>query len=371
MSLTRLWAIARKEAIQLKRDLRSLILAFVLPLFLVLVFGAAISLDVRNIPFLVVDRDVSPASRELVDAFRASGYFEFQGTLDRPGQADALLREARVRMVLVIPPDYGRDLAGRRGPTVQALVDGSDANSATIAINYADAIVSGLGSRVVLDGRRASLPLVAESRVWYNEALESVRMVVPGLVAVIMAMVAAMLTALTIAREWERGTMEQLAATPVGRFEVVAGKLLPYIGIGIVDVAIVTLVGVFIFKVPLRGDLLLLGLLSLLFMIGVLSFGVFISATLKSQLLATQVALMATYLPAFLLSGFLYPIANMPVALRALSWAVPARYFVVIMRGIYLKGVGVGVLWPQILGLAIYTTVALALAVRAFRKEIG
>jgi len=370
ISAMRLGAVARKEMIQLRRDTRSLILAFVLPLFLVLVFGAAISLDVRNIPFVVLDRDVSPASRALVDALQASGYFEFQGTIDRPADIDRLLRQAKVRMVITIPPEYGRDLAGGRPATVQALVDGSDANSATIALNYADAIVGRLGAEIVLDGRHAAPRIQVEARVWYNEALESARTVVPGLVAVIMAMVAAMLTSLTIAREWERGTMEQLAATPVGRFEVVLGKLLPYIAIGVIDVAMVATVGLVVFHVPLRGDVLLLGLLSLLFMTGVLAFGMFLSAALKSQLLASQVALMASYLPTFLLSGFLFPIANMPIVLRAISWAIPARYFVVITRGIFLKGIGVVLLWPQILGLLIYTTAALGLATLAFRKRI-
>jgi len=370
ISAMRLWAMARKEMIQLRRDTRSMVRAFVLPLFLVLVFGAAISLDVKHIPFVVLDRDLSGSSRELVEAFEASGYFENQGTIDRPSEADRLLRQSRVRMVLVIPPEYGRELAARRPPTVQALVDGSDANTATIALNYAEAIVARLGGAAVLDGRRVTPRLTAEVRVWYNEALESARTVVPGLVAVIMAMVAAMLTALTIAREWERGTMEQLAATPVGRLEVILGKLAPYIAIGVVDVAMVAAVGWLVFDVPIRGNLVLLGILSLLFMVGVLGFGMFLSAALKSQMLASQVALMGTYLPTFLLSGFLFPIANMPLVLQGISWLVPARYFVVITRGVFLKGVGFVVLWPQALGLALYATAALLLATLAFRKEI-
>lgn len=370
ISATRTLAVARKELLQLRRDTRSLLLAFGLPLFLVLVFGAAISLDIRHIPFAVLDRDNSPASRELIQAFTASSYFTLEGSIDRSGDADRLLRRTAVRLVLEIPPGYGRDLAGRRQPVVQALVDGSDANTATISLNYADAIVAGLGARVALAGRRAAPPLVVEPRVWYNEALESARMVVPGLVGVIMAMVSAMLTTLTIAREWERGTMEQLAATPVGRLEVIVGKLLPYIGIGIIDVAAVTVLGIAVFNVPLRGNLLLLGVLSLLFILGMLGFGVFLSAALRSQLLATQLALMATYLPTFLLSGFLFPIANMPVVLRGLSWLIPARYYLVVTRGIFLKGVGLEVLWPEALALLLYAIAMVALAVRSFRKVL-
>jgi ABC-2 type transport system permease protein len=371
MSVMRLWAVARKEAIQLRRDPRSLALAFLLPLLLTLVFGSAISLDVREIPFSVVDQDRSPAARELVDAFTASGYFVLRERLERTGDADRRLRRGEDRMVLVIPSGYARDLAAGGPAAVQALVDGGDANTATITLNYADAIVAGLGARAAPAGRAVAAPVRPEARVWYNETLESARMVVPGLIAVIMSLVAAMLTALTIAREWERGTMEQLAATPVHRLEVLFGKLLPYIAIGAFDVVLVTALGMLVFDIPFRGSPVLLGLLSLLFLVGVLSFGLFLSAVLRSQLLATQVALMATYMPAFLLSGLIFAIASMPLALRGISALVPARYFVVITRGISLKGVGLEVLWPQALGLAVFTTAALGLAYPAFRKELA
>jgi ABC-2 type transport system permease protein len=195
--------------------------------------------------------------------------------------------------------------------------------------------------------------------------------VVPGLVVVIMAIIAAMLTALTIAREWERGTMEQLAATPVKRVEVVVGKLIPYVAIGLIDLAVVTVMGIVLFDVPLRGNVLLLAAIALVFIVGMLSFGLLLSAGLRSQLLATQVALMATYLPTFLLSGFIFAIANMPAVLQAISYLVPARYFVVVTRGIFLKDVGLSVLWPQVLGLVIYAAVTFTLAVRAFRKELA
>ena len=378
ISGTRLGAIARKEVLQLRRDVRSLILAFLLPLILTGVFGAAISLDVQDIPFAVLDRDRSPDSRELVEAFTATGYFRLLGELERPEEADRLLRRGKARMVLSIPPDYARDLASGRTAKVQALVDGSDANTATIAINYADAIIAGVAARSATPVRAEAGPtgriqpaIRAEARVWYNEALQSARSIVPGLVVVIMAIIAAMLTALTIAREWERGTMEQLAATPVRRVEVVLGKLLPYVVIGLIDMTLVTVMGVLVFDVPLRGNVLLLALIALVFIIGMLSFGILISAGLKSQLLATQVALMSTYLPTFLLSGFIFAIANMPIVLRGISYIVPARYFVVVTRGIFLKDVGLGVLWPQVLGLVIYSLVAFTLAVRAYRKELA
>lgn len=371
MDLVRLLAVARKESLQLRRDSRSLVFAFVLPVVLTLVFGAAISLDVRDIPFAVLDRDRSADSRELVEAFTASGYFRLLGDVDRPADADRMLRRGEARLILSIPPGYSRDLASGRSPVVQGLVDGSDANTATIAINYADAVTAGVASRVRLRGRTFTPPIRAEARVWYNESLESARTIVPGLVAVIMAIIAAMLTALTVAREWERGTMEQLAATPVSRAEVVIGKLLPYVIIGLIDLAMVTTLGMLVFDVPLKGSVVLLAFTALLFIVGMLGFGIFISAALKSQLVATQAGMMATYLPTFLLSGFIFAIANMPIVLRAISYIIPARYFVNITRGIFLKGVGLDVLWPQALGLAVYALVAVSLAIRAFKKEIG
>jgi ABC-2 type transport system permease protein len=371
IDLVRLLAVSRKEVLQLRRDSRSLVFAFLLPVILTLVFGAAISLDVRDIPFAVIDRDRSADSRELVEAFTASGYFRLLGSVERPADADRMLRRGEARLILSIPPDYAGELASGRTPVVQALVDGSDANTATIAINYADAVTAGVASRVLLRGRKVTPAISPEARVWYNENLESARTIVPGLVAVIMAIIAAMLTALTVAREWERGTMEQLAATPVSRAEVVLGKLLPYVLIGLIDLTLVTLLGMVVFDVPLRGSVLLLGLMALLFILGMLGLGIFISAALKSQLVATQVGIMATYLPTFLLSGFIFAIASMPAFLQAISYVIPARYFVAITRGIFLKGVGLEVLWPQALGLAAFALVAVALAIVAFRKEIA
>ncbi|MGH7445190.1 MAG: ABC transporter permease, partial [Longimicrobiales bacterium] len=222
-----------------------------------------------------------------------------------------------------------------------------------------------------LEGRELALPIRLEPRTWYNPNLESRHMIVPGLIAVIMSIIAAMLTALTIAREWERGTMEQLAATPVHRLEVVIGKLLPYIAIGIIDVTVAAVAGIVVFGVPFRGSVLLLGLLTLLFLVGALGLGIFISAALRSQVLAMQVAMVATYLPALLLSGFLFDIAAMPVALRAITTIVPARYYVTVTRGIFLKGVGLEALWPQALAMIAFATVGLGAAALAFRKQIA
>jgi ABC-2 type transport system permease protein len=370
MNLRRWWAIARKEALQLRRDPRSLVLAFALPVLLLLFFGYAISFDVKNISLGVLDQCGCPESRELVDRFTGSGYFTITRNLSALGEADEVLGRGRARLVLVIPPDFAHNLAAGRLTPVQALLDGGDANTATIAQNYATAIVAGYTS-TAMPGARRTFPPEARVRVWFNETLESRTVIVPGLVAVIMSIIAALLTALTIAREWERGTMEQLAATPVGRAEVVLGKMAPYVAIGLMDVAVAVIAGVLIFDVPLRGNLLLLTAMTLLFLVGAMGLGTFISAAVKSQVLATQVAIVATYLPALLLSGFIFPIYTMPLPLRLFTYAVPARYYVAVTKGIFLKGVGMSVLWPDAVAMLIFAAVGLALALMAFRKELA
>lgn len=367
----RFFAMARKEWIQLRRDPRSLVLAFLFPVLLLVFFGYAITWDVEDLPLAVLDQDRSRASRELVDSYRASGYFTVTHHLEGDGEIEGLLTRGAVRAVLVIPPGFARELgAGRRVP-VQLLLDGGDANTATIAQNYADAVTAGYSRRAVVAGLAEVVPLRVESRVWYNPELRSRSMIVPGLIAVIMSIIAAMLTALTIAREWERGTMEQLVATPVHRLEVVLGKLLPYVGIGLVGVTLTVAIGVPLFDVPFRGSVVFLAGQTLLFLVGALGMGIFISAALRSQMLATQVALLSTYLPALLLSGFLYDIAAMPAVLRGITYLVPARYYIDVTRGVFLKGVGIEALWTQTVLMFLFAAVGLTLATRAFRKEIA
>ena len=371
LSWRRLGAIARKEVTQLRRDRRSLIMAFVVPAFLTLMFGYVMNFDVRDIKLAVLDQDRTSTSRGLIEAFTSSGYFHVAHTIDREADAEPLLQRGAARMVLVIPAGFSRDLASARGAQVQALVDGGDANTASISLTYAAAITNAWSARAVLRGATVTRPVTAESRVWYNEELKSSNMVVPGLIAVIMMIIAAMLTALTVAREWERGTMEQLAATPVHRVEVVLGKLVPYFAIGLIDVVVAVTIGIVVFEVPFRGSPLLLVVTASLFLLGALGLGIFISAAIKSQLLASQVAMLVTYLPSLLLSGLMFDIGSMPRFLQLVTTVVPARYFITVLRGIFLKGVGPSVLWGQALGMLIFAVVGLSLAVRAFRKEIG
>ncbi len=370
MNARRVWAMARKELIQLRRDPRSLILAFVLPPGLILFFGYAIRFDVDDIRMAVWDADRTQTTARLVEAFTASGRFTVVERLDDYDAVDGVLTRGDALVVLAVPPDFTADLAAGRAAPLQLLLDGSDANTATIALGYAREVVAAFSARAVLRGRSLRPPVTTANRVWYNESLESRDMVVPGLVAVISSIIAALLTSLTIAREWERGTMEQLVSTPVTRSEIVVGKILPYLVIGMFDVALTVVFGVALFHVPFRGSAALLLALTFVFLIGALAFGTFISAAVKTQVLATQIAMIATYLPALLLSGFIFAIANMPLPLRLLTYLFPARYYVAVTKGIFLKGVGLEVLWEQGLALAAFALVAVALTVHAFHKRI-
>jgi ABC-2 type transport system permease protein len=371
MSLTRLLAISRKETLQLRRDSRSMMLGFLLPIILIIFFGYAISYDVTDIRMAVLDRSQTQQSRAFVEAFESSGYFRVSEYLSSYHEIDSRLGRGSARLALVIPPNFSRDLQSHRPAPVQLILDGGDANTATIAKNYAEAIVARFSLEVLGRGAEIRIPVQPETRIWYNETLESRNMVVPGLIAVIMSVIASMLTALTIAREWERGTMEQLAATPVHRFEVILGKLLPYIVIGLIDVTLAVVAGIVIFDVPFRGSTALLFIMTLMFLCGALGFGIFISAAVKTQVLATQAAMVTTYLPALLLSGFLFSIPNMPFVLRGITYLVPARYYVTVTKGIFLKGVGVQTLWIEGVAMIAFACVGILLATKMFKKEIA
>ncbi len=370
-SVQRLLAMARKEAIQLRRDPRSLAMAFIVPAAMIVFFGYIISFDLNDIRIAVLDQDHSARSRALVSAFEAAGRFEVIDRLTGPDQIDRPHEAGRHPHGARHPPEVrGRPGVRTARPRAGHLRRGRRQHR-SIAMNYTQAIVAAFSANAVLGLSAIPTPVQPQSRVWYNEALESANMIVPGLVAVIMMIIASMLTSLTIAREWERGTMEQLAATPVHRLEVIGGKLLPYLAIGLVDVIVAVLIGIYVFAVPFRGGPLLLAGMATLFLLGSLGLGMFISAWLKSQLLATQTAMLVTFIPSLLLSGLIFDIASMPLALRVVSLAVPARYFVVVLRGVFLKGVGVDVLWPQGFAMIVYAAVGLGLAAHAFRKEIA
>jgi ABC-2 type transport system permease protein len=336
MRFQRIKAIVRKESIQIARDPFSLAMGFLMPLMLLFIFGYAISLDVDELTTVVNDLDKTSASRELVKQFTASGYFKIVKQVDRYQDIDYYLDSGRARVAIAIPVDFLSKAVTHKGARFQIIVDGSDSNTATIALGYA----SGIAEQAIRRFAGVSVAPVIDvrARVWYNPELKSKNFIIPGLVAVIMAVVGALLTSLTVAREWERGTMEQLISSPVKVPELIIGKLLPYFVIGLIDVLFSAGLGVFLFEVPLKGSLIALVVVSSIFLFGVLSLGILVSILAKSQVLACQVAIIASYLPAFLLSGFMFAIPNMPKALQILSYVVPARYFVGMLKDIFLKG---------------------------------
>jgi ABC-2 type transport system permease protein len=377
MNFRRTRAIARKEFLHIVRDVRSLVLALALPFVMLMLFGYALSLDVDKIPTMIYDRDHTPQSRELIRQFSGTPYFSVVGYAERPTDIDRDVDRSRVLLSLVIPQDYGKNLEAGREVNVQLLFDGSDSNTASIALGYADALVQtyalSLRSAVQIKKGGGELKNLVEPRirVWYNSDLKSRNYIVPGLIAVILMIIAALLTSLTIAREWETGTMEQLLSTPVRPNELVLGKLSAFFALGLTDLVVCLVVAAFVFDVPLRGSVVLLFVSSCLFLFGALCWGVFISASTRSQALAYQLGTLTSFLPAFLLSGFIYSIQNMPVAIQAFTYIVPARYFVTLLKAIFLKGVGWQVLWLELVFLLAYAVLVFVLASRKMRQKIA
>ncbi len=368
MDLVRIMAVAKKELLQIRRDPLSLALAFVLPIVLLVIFGYAITFDVRSITTVLCDQDRTLQSRQYVAALAQSGYFTVVASVDAEQEINSWLDAGKAEVALVIPAGFSRDLADRRGAAIAAIVDGSDSNTATIALGYLDAVNAQYNRALT----RAGPPAVdVRSRVWYNPELKSRNFIIPGLIVMIMAIIVSLLTSLTISREWERGTMEQLIATPVRPAEVIVGKLLPYFAIGFGDTALAVAMGSLLFSVPIRGSLVLLFALAALFIAGGLSFGILLSIVGRTQLVSSQMAMLSTFLPVFLLSGFVFAIANMPRPLQLLTYLVQARYFVTIAKGIFLKGSGFRLLAGDAALLAVYAVVVFAVAVRKFRKKVA
>jgi ABC-2 type transport system permease protein len=377
MSLRRLKTVAKKELLHIVRDARSLTLALALPLVMLLLFGYALTLDVDRIPTYVYDQDRTPESRELIDQFRGSTYFQILGVVNNYKTAERAIDKSSILLDIVVPRDYARHLLAGQEADVQLLVDGSDSNTASIALGYAQAVIQAYAAQLRSDaqvrkgGQPLRVPVDARIRVWYNSDLKSKNFIVPGLIAVTMMIIASMLSSLTIAREWENGTMEQLLSTPVRPRELVLGKLLAYFALGITDMLICVIVGVFIFQVPFRGSVWFLFFTSCLFLFGALSWGIFISATARSQLLAFQMGMLSSFLPGYLLSGFIWSIQNMPKVIQAISVIVPARYFVTILNGVFLKGVGIRVLWGEVSMLIVYAGLVFVGASRKMRQKVA
>jgi ABC-2 type transport system permease protein len=376
MSLTRLLAVARKEVVQILRDARSLIIVVIMPGILVLLFGYGVNLDLKGLPVYVFDQDGSQQSQDLLKHFQASEYFHIARVVSGYPQLTRALDDGSAKMGIVIPWDFSERLRDGRPAQVQALVDGSDDNTANVLIGYSQAVVQGYSAQIEIDWLRERglqiqpAAMSVETRTWYNEDLESSAFIIPGVLALVMSVIGAFLTSLTIAREWERGTMEQLISTPVSAMEIMLGKLAPYFVLGMFDTIISALIAIYWFHVPFRGSWITLMVASAMFMVVVLSLGFFISVLAKSQFAASQIALLITFLPAFLLSGFLFSIEQMPIALQWITRILPARYYVSVLKKIFLKGTPASMLYADLVPLAVFAFVLALLATRSFHKRL-
>lgn len=376
MSLTRLLAVARKEVIHILRDVRSLFIVLVMPVTLMLLFGYGVSLDLKGLPVYVYDQDGSQQSQDLLKRFQASKYFHIARVVNSYPAIARALDDGSAKMGIVIPWDFSQRLQDGGPVKVQALVDATDDNTANVLIGYTQAVVQGYSSQLQLNWLQQHgqlvqpAPVSVQTRTWYNENLESSAFIVPGVLALVMSVIGAFLTSLTIAREWERGSMEQLISTPVSAMEIMLGKLAPYFVLGMFDVAVCAFIAIRWFHVPFRGSFLTLAISSALFMIVVLALGFLISVVAKNQFAASQIALIITFLPAFLLSGFLFAIEQMPIVLQWITRIIPARYYVSVLKKIFLKGTPTTMLYDDLVPLAVFALVLALVATRAFHKRL-
>jgi ABC-2 type transport system permease protein len=370
--LRRIAAIAHIETLLVIRDKRSLVLAFILPLLLLILFGSSLSFDVRNIPLDIWDQDHTPASRALIAAFQGSPYYRIIAFRERYGDLVKDLDRSKAFVAMIIPPDFEKQLNREEVAPVQFIVDGSDSTTAGISLGYIQGIMDRYNSTIQPKETQqaAGSPFDLAIRVWFNPEMESRYFLVPGLIAAILMIISALLISLTLAREWETGTMETLISLPLRPIEVIIGKLCPYFAIGMINITILLVASYFIFQIPLRGSIPLLYLFATVFTIGVLGLGIFISGVAKKQTVAIQLAFLATLLPTNLLSGLIYPIPNMPWILQGVSYLVPARYLISALKGIVLKGIGISILYPSLLLLAAFAIVIVRLAAGQVPRQI-
>jgi ABC-2 type transport system permease protein len=374
-TLDRIRPVVKKELRQIRRDPRTLVLLLAIPAFLLIMYGYALNFDVKHIKLVLCDQDQSRTSREFAGIFLGTEYFDLVGTIQDAAALDTLIDRGEARAGLVLPRGFGNDIAAGRSPAVQVLLDGSDPTTGataigyinTIALTYSVRVVTGRLDRLGISG--TGLPIDLRPRVWYNPELRSVRFLIPGLMAFILMTVVVVSTAFSVVREKERGTMEQILVSPLRPLDLVAGKTIPYIFISIVSIHAVLFVAAFLFDVTIKGSYLWLLAVMLLFLIGGLGLGILISTIARSQQVAFMMAILLTMLPTFILSGFVFPIRNMPAAIQAVTYLVPARYFLSALRAILLKGAGLGAFWDQLVGLLGFA--ALMIAASAIRLRRG
>ncbi len=376
MNLNRMLAMASKEIIQIKRDARSIAIVIAIPVVMMMAFGYGVSFDTKHIPVYIYDMEGSQQSQDFLKRFQSSIYFNVITTVSNYKELVQAIDGGKCQIGIVVPSDFSSKLSSGQPVSIQALFDGTDSNTANLGMNYSQAIVQSYAQQIQMQWQQrrgygnVQPAISVDSRTWFNENLESMATIVPGVVALVMAVVGTFLTSLTISREWERGTMEQLISTPVTPMEIMLGKLTPYIVIGLFDTCICAALGVWWFEVPFRGLIWLFFLSSIMFLTVILSMGYFFSVIAKTQLLASQISLIATFLPSFMLSGFMYPIDQMPLVIQAVTHIVPASYYMSILRNIFLKGTSVALMWKEFAALAAFALILAAVATRVFKKRL-
>jgi len=379
MRFSALRAIARKEFIQIRRDKATLYMVAIFPLMMLVLYGFGIRYDVKSVPMTVLDQDGTPQSRQYIERFVHSPYFVVRRYVNNYRELQRDIDRGESRIGLVVSADFGERLSSRRTAEVQVIVDGADNNTATIAMSYVSQITQAYSSFVMVQQLEAllrqaqlTIPAIeAEPRVWFNPNLESVQFIVPGIIAIIMMIVGTVLTAVTIVKEKETGTIEQIVSSPIGRYELMLGKVLPYAALAYVDFLLIVGASYVLFGVRIKGSLLLLLLTAFIYLIGVLGLGILVSTSTQTQMSAMLTAIMASMLPSILLSGFIFPIRQMPRVLQAITIIVPARYFIEILRDIYLKGLGLEYFWKETLYILLFGCAMLILAARRFQKRLG
>jgi len=378
-SLSRIFAIAQKEWLHIRRDKRSLLLSLGLPIAMLFLFGYALSMDVKQVKMALYDQDRSPLSRSLIEKFSQTEYVSLYKYVNSPGEIDRLLDRGEIIMALVIPSEFEKRYLAGKDVDVQLLVDGSDSSSAMVATGYISMIMSEFNRDLTLKGLRKAgmadfrIPVDVRSRIWYNPQLRSKNVIISGTIVIVMAIISSLITSLTIAKEWEMGTMETLITTPIRRYELFFGKMIPFIFIALFDVVLTVSAGYFIFDMPIKGSVMELYFVSMLFLIGTSGLGLLISSSARTQVLAVQGAMALTYMPSMILSGYIFPIKSMPAIIQGMSYFVPARYLIFYMKGITLKGIGFTLMWAQILFLILFAVLVLALGIKkmSFKLDEG
>ena len=380
MGLRRILHLMRKEVLELKQDPRLFGVVIIAPIMQLAVLGYAATTDVKDVPIAIVDADRSTPSRDLIHRFESSANFKIVGMPGSTDEIDRYLDRGEAWMAISIPANFGLAVTTNRSATLQVVADGTDSNSTAVALGYAQTLIAGY-SRDLMEAAARQRPsataapagalVTSEIRVWFNPRLESRDFMIPGIIALLLLVVTTNLSAMAIVREKEVGTLEQLSVTPLARWELITGKLLPYAAIGIIDVVLVLVVAIYWFEVPMRGSIALLFAMCVIYLMSTLGLGLFVSTISRTQQQAMMTTIFFFLMPMIYLSGFIFPIENMPAWIQPFTYLIPLRYFLVIVRGIFLKGVGLEVLWPQALALFAWGATVLALATLRSSKRLG